>query len=141
MQPSFAATHTASLVMKKFVVKWKTGFNASYTFATGRPYYQIRKDANQNNYIYDKGRTIHYNGLGFSLNYLPNLGKTKARAFTVLVLSVSNVLGQKQIYGYNYAAVADRKLPILPPSKRFVYIGCFISIGIDRTQDAINNNL
>ena len=141
MQPSFAATHTASLVMKKFVVKWKTGFNASYTFATGRPYYQIRKDANQNNYIYDKGRTINYNGLGFSLNYLPNLGKTKARAFTVLVLSVSNVLGQKQIYGYNYAAVADRKLPILPPSKRFVYIGCFISIGIDRTQDAINNNL
>ena len=141
MQPSFAATHTASLVMKKFVVKWKTGFNASYTFATGRPYYQIRKDANQNNYIYDKGRTINYNGLGFSLNYLPNLGKTKARAFTVLVLSVSNVLGQKQIYGYNYAAVADRKLPILPPSKRFVYIGCFISVGIDRTQDAINNNL
>ncbi len=141
MQPSFAATHTASLVMKKFVVKWKTGFNASYTFATGRPYYQIRKDASQNNYIYDKGRTINYNGLGFSLNYLPNLGKTKAKAFTVLVLSVSNVLGQKQIYGYNYAAVADRKLPILPPSKRFVYIGCFISIGIDRTQDAINNNL
>ncbi len=141
MQPSFAATHTASLVMKKFVVKWKTGFNASYTFATGRPYYQIRKDASQNNYIYDKGRTINYNGLGFSLNYIPSLGKTNSKSFTVLVLSVSNILGQNQIFGYNYAAVADRKLPILPPSRRFVYIGCFISIGIDRTQDAINNNL
>ena len=141
MQPSFAATHTASLVMKKFVVKWKTGFNASYIFATGRPYYQIRKDANENNYIYDKGRTINYNGLGFSLNYIPSLGKTNSKSFTVLVLSVSNVLGQNQVFGYNYAAVADRKLPIIPPSRRFVYIGCFISIGIDRTQDAINNNL
>ena len=141
MQPSFAATHTASLVMKKFVVKWKTGFNASYTFATGRPYYQIRKDANDNNYIYDKGRTINYNGLGFSLNYIPSLGKTNSKSFKVLVLSVSNVLGQNQVFGYNYAAVADRKLPIIPPSRRFVYIGCFISIGIDRTEDAINNNL
>ena len=39
--PSFAATHTASLVTKKFVTKWKTGFNMSYNFATGRPYYNL----------------------------------------------------------------------------------------------------
>ena len=142
IQPYFAATHTASLVMKKFVVPWKTGFNASYTFATGRPYYQLKYNESLNKYyINDIGHTINYNSLGFSLNYLPNLGKTKARAFTVLVLSVSNILGQNQVFGYNYAAIADRKLPILPPAKRFVYIGCFISIGIDRTEDAINNNL
>lgn len=142
MQPNFAATHTASLVLKKFVVPWKTGFNATYTFATGRPYYQIKHDDVQDKYyINDLGRTINYNALGFSLNYLPNLGKKKAKAFTVLVLSVSNVLGQKQVYGYNYGTIVDHKLPILPPSKRFVYIGCFISLGIDRTEDAINNNL
>ncbi|MFT3910002.1 MAG: carboxypeptidase-like regulatory domain-containing protein [Ferruginibacter sp.] len=141
LQPSFAATHTASLVLKKFVVPWKTGFNASYTFATGRPYYNIKYDANQHTYLGDHGRTINYGALGFSLNYLPNLGKPKAKAFTVLVLSISNVLGEKQVYGYNYGNITDNKLPILPPSKRFVYIGCFISIGIDRTEDAINNNL
>ena len=127
--------------MKKFVVPWKTGFNASYTFATGRPYYQLKTNGNQQTYFNDRGKTINYNALGFSLNYLPNLGKEKAKAFSVLVLSVSNILGQKQVFGYNYATVADRKLPILPPAKRFVYLGCFISIGIDRTQDAINNNL
>lgn len=144
IQPNFAANHTASLVLKKFVVPWKTGFNASYTFATGRPYYQFVADNSgntSNDKIKDNGRTVNYNALGFSLNYLPNLGKQKAKSFIVYVLSISNVLGQKNIYGYNYGSIVEHKMPILPPSRRFVYIGCFISIGIDRTEDAINNNL
>jgi hypothetical protein len=142
IQPNFAATHTASLVMKKFVLKWKTGFNASYSFASGRPYYNIRYDAFSGKYrIYDQGKTINYNSLGFSVNYLPNLGKKDTKTFAVLVLSVNNVLGQNQVFGYNYASLADRKMPITPTSKRFVFIGCFLSFGIDRTEDAINNNL
>lgn len=141
IQPYFAATHTASLVMKKFVIKWKTGINASYTFASGRPYYQFVTNGQSNATIKDRGRTINYNGLGFSLNYIPTLGKEKAKSFTVLVLSISNVLGQKQVFGYNYGSIVDNKVPVLPPSKRFVYIGCFTSIGIDRTENAINNNL
>ena len=141
IQPSFAATHTASLVMKKFVLPWKTGFNVSYTFASGRPYYNI-KEVNPGKYIVaDEGKTINYNSLGFSVNYLPNIGNTKKKSFIVWVLSLNNVLGQKQVFGYNYSSVNDRKVAITPGYKRFLYIGCFISFGIDRTQDAINNNL
>ena len=140
--PNFAATHTASLVVKKFYLPLKTGFNASYTFASGRPYYQLLFDQTQNKYVIgDAGKTRNYNSLGFSLNYLPNLGKASSKAFIVWVLSVTNVLGQNQVYGYNYATIANRREAITPPSKRFVYIGCFISFGTDRTQDAINNNL
>ncbi len=142
MEPNFAARHTASFVIKKFVMPWKTGFNASYNFATGRPYYLIRYDNNLGrNVIADQGRTINFNNVGFSLNYLPNLGKKDKKAFIVYVLSVSNVLGQKQVFNYNYATMSNRKEPIGPTSRRFVYFGCFISFGIDRTQDAINNNL
>ncbi len=142
IQPSFATAHTASLVMKKFVLKWKTGFNLSYTYATGRPYYQFRYNSQNNNYaIADQGKTIPYNNLGFSVNYLPKLGDPKSKKFIVWVLSVSNVLGQKQVFSYNYATLSNRKVEVGPPSKRFVFIGCFISFGIDRTQDAINNNL
>ena len=36
IQPNFAAKHTASLVAKKFVMKWKTGFNMSYTYSPAR---------------------------------------------------------------------------------------------------------
>ena len=140
--PSFAANHTASFVTKKFVTKWKTGFNLSYNFASGRPYYNLRYDNTQSKYVIkEQGKTINYNSLSFSLNYLPNLGKTGAKAFSVWVLSITNVLGQQQIFNYNFSSVNNNKVAVIPPSKRFVYIGCFLSFGIDRTQDAINNNL
>ncbi len=140
--PSFAAHHTAAVVVKKFVLPWKTGFNLSYNFATGRPYYHFAYDNTQGKYIIgDAGRTINYNSMSFSVNYLPNLGKTNPKAFVVWVLGVNNVLGQNQVFNYNYNNDGSRKEAVTPPSRRFVFIGCFLSFGIDRTQDAINNNL
>ncbi len=140
--PSFAANHTASFVAKKFVTKWKTGFNLSYSFATGRPYYYFAYDNVQNKYVIgDAGKTINYNSTSFSVNYLPGLGKKNPKAFAVWVLGVNNVFGQKQVFNYNYNNDGSRKEAVTPPSKRFIFIGCFLSFGIDRTQDAINNNL
>src|SRR6185312_1730899 len=142
IEPSFATKHTASLVVKKFVMKLKTQFNASYSYATGRPYYNINYDYISNKYkIYDQGHTKDYNDLSFSVNYLPSVGKLKAKSFTVFVLSLTNVLGANKIYTYNYSANNQNKVAITPLSKRFLYLGCFISLGIDRSQDEINNHL
>jgi vitamin B12 transporter len=142
IQPSFAAKHTAAFVFKKFVLPWKTQFNLSYNFATGRPYYRIAYDnAQQKNVFTDKGETINYNSCSFSVNYLPSIGKKNTKNFAVWVLGVNNVFGQKQVFTYNYSADGNRKEPVTPASKRFVFIGCFLSFGTDRTQDAINNNL
>jgi hypothetical protein len=140
--PTFAANHTAAFVVKKFVTKWKTGFNLSYNFATGRPYYYFAYNSTLNKYVIgDAGKTINYNSTSFSVNYLPGLGKKNAKAFAVWVLGVNNFFGQKQVFNYNYNNDGSRKEAVTPPSKRFIFIGCFISFGIDRTQDAINNNL
>ncbi len=140
--PPFAAKHTASLVVKKFVTKLKTMVNGSYSIASGRPYYNIRYDNNAGkNKIYDEGRTPGFNSMSFSLNYLPNIGKTGASKFTVFVFSITNVLGTNNIFTYNYSYDGQVKEAVQPPSKRFFYLGCFLSFGIDRTQDAINNNL
>lgn len=140
--PTFAANHTAAFVVKKFVTKWKTGFNLSYNFATGRPYYYFRYDNVQSKYVIgDAGKTINYNSTSFSINYLPSLGKKNPKAFVVWVLGINNVLGQKQVFNYNYNNDGSRKEAVTPPSKRFIFLGCFLSFGIDRTQDAINNNL
>ena len=140
LQPNFAAHHTASLVMKKFYTNIKTGFNFTYSFATGRPYYNFQ--LNNGKYeIADEGITKPYNSLGFSVNYLPNLGKPNARTAIVLFASVNNVLGADQVYGYNYSYNGSIKDAIRPPAKRFYFIGCFLSWGVDRSQDVINNNL
>lgn len=141
IQPSFAATHTAPFVFKRFFLPIKTQFNLSYNFATGRPYYRIAKDATNKYVITDAGKTVNYNSMGFSVNWLPNIGNKNTKTFAVWVLGISNVLGQNIIYNYNYNYNGSRKEAVTPPSKRFVFIGCFLSFGIDRTQDAINNNL
>jgi hypothetical protein len=139
--PDFAAKHTLSLVTKRFFTDIKTGFNFTYSFATGRPYYHFVLD-NSNKYIIgDHGKTKDYHSLGFSMNYVPSVGKTNPKVFWVLVASVTNVLGYDPVYGYNYSYNGLNKEPIGPPAKRFYFIEAFFSWGVDRTQDAINNNL
>ncbi|MDR6371498.1 hypothetical protein J2795_002715 [Chryseobacterium bernardetii] len=144
LQPGFAAEHTLSAVAKRFIPEWKLGVNLSYTYAKGRPYYDIAstfKDGKAINFIRDEGRLQDYNALNFSINYLPNIGKKDAKAFPVFVLSISNILGSKNIYGYNFSANGSRSSAIVPPVNTFVFIGAFISFGVDKTDDAINNNL
>ena len=142
IEPPFAAKHTASLVVKKFVTILKTQFNASYTYATGRPYYNIRYDNTINtNKIFDAGRTKDFNSMSFSVNYLPNIDQAKAKRFSVVVFSINNVLGSNNIYSYNYSYNGMNKQAVTPPSKRFYYLGWFISFGIDRTEDKINLTL
>jgi hypothetical protein len=87
--------------------------------------------------IADQGKTINYNNLGFSFNYVTSLGK----AYAVLVGSMTNVLNSKQIFGYNYSHDGLRKDAITTPAPQFFFLGLFLSWGVDRTQDAINNNL
>ncbi|MEO5907800.1 MAG: TonB-dependent receptor [Ginsengibacter sp.] len=142
LEPSFVSRQTASLVVKKFVMPLKTQFNMSYTFASGRPYYNLVYDNSNNNYkMIENGRTKDYNNLSFSVNYLPSIGKLKAKAFSVLVFSVTNVLVFNNVYNYNFSVNGQNKVAITPPAKRFIYLGYFASLGIDRTQDEINNHL
>lgn len=140
--PPFSAKHTASLVIKKFVLPLKTQFNASYTFASGRPYYDIQYDQDADKFfIASKGHTKSYHDLSLSINYLPSIVKKDAKSFSVWVLSLTNVLGSKNIYNYRFSADGQNKMAIRPPSRRFLFLGYFVSFGIDRTQDVINNNL
>jgi hypothetical protein len=141
LQPSFVATHTASIVTKKFITEWKTGFNLTYSWASGRPYYNILPDAGNKFYIADQGKTRDFNNLSFSAEWVPSVGKQNPKSFIVFFASVSNVLGSHQVYGYNYSYSGASKSEINPPANRFYFVGCFISWGVDRTQDAINNNL
>ena len=138
--PNFAAAHTASLIVKKFVLPWKTGFNAAYNFASSRPYYNIAFDGNEYKFT-DQGKVPHYHNVSFSLNYIPSIGKQNAKSFVVYVLSVNNIFNIKQTYGYQYSFNGAKKIEIVPPSRMFVFIGAFFSFGVDRTDDAINNNL
>jgi len=135
--PNFAAKHTASIVMKKFVQAWKIQFNGAYNYASSRPYYDIRFDGSRY-YFADMGKVQDYHNISVAFNYLPTIGKPNAKNFAVYVLSISNAFGIKQVYGYQYSYNGLRKEQIVPPSRVFVYIGAFFSFGIDRSQEAVD---
>jgi hypothetical protein len=140
VQPDFVANHVGSLVVKKFWTKYMFGINGTYTYSSGRPYIN-RNETNVSNFMQDK--TMAYHNVSLSANYI----KTIRKAFTVFVLSVNNPFGFKQVYGYNYAAKDLNnngnlyRKEITPAARQFVFIGMFMSLGIDRTQEAIDNNL
>ena len=140
LAPNFASKHTLNVVAKKFIMDWKTGFNMSYTYAKGRPYYDIISN-NGENILRNQGKLKDFSGLNFSVNYVPSVGKKDSKSFTVFVLSINNILGNKNVYGFNYSADGNTRTAVRPPVNTFVFVGVFVSFGVDKTNDAINNNL
>jgi hypothetical protein len=128
--PDFAATHTASLVFKKFFTKLMLSTGFTYTVASGRPYY------NPNNPEFMSDRTIPYNALGVNAAYLRQIGK----CFAVLAVSVTNVIGNEQIYGYRYSYNGQNRQAVGPAAPRFFFVGLFLSFGTDRSKEIIDNN-
>jgi len=123
--PTFVSNHTASAVVKYFVPKINTQFGGTYTFATGRTYYNPNTDG----FLTDRAGT--YNDLSLNISYLTHLWKQ----FTIVYFSVSNVLGSENIFGYNYSlqpnsnGIYDSKA-IIPGAKRFWFLGVFISLDV-----------
>ena len=128
--PPFAATNTASLVFKKFFDKLNLSTGFTYTYASGRPY----DNPNDKNFMSE--RTIDYNSLGVNAAYLRQIGN----CFAVLAVSVTNTIGNQQIFGYNYSYDYMRSQAITPPAKRFFFIGLFMSFGTNRSKEVIDNN-
>ena len=88
LEPNFAAKHTASLVVKKFVTKWKAGFNATYSFATGRPYYNFLYNYPDNKYTLQmKAEHQDYNAWVLAQNIYQALVNQNAKTFIVLFAS------------------------------------------------------
>ena len=130
-QPTFAANHVASLVAKHYFPKIRTSLGFTYNYATGRPYF----NPNQPEAAFLTDRTPDYHNLSLNASYLTMI----RGAFTVFVLGVSNALGQEQIFGYRYSPDGAMRTAISPAAKRFVFVGAFMSWGIDRRQEVLDN--
>ncbi len=132
VQPGFAARHTASLTLKKFLPKLSVFAGATYTYASGRPY----QNPSQPYKGFMQDRTIDYNNLSLTVAYLPK------KLFSTVVMTVSNVLGNQQVFGYTYSTTTPfRREAITPVNNPFIFIGLFKNIGTDRTDRLIDSRL
>ena len=83
-------------------------------------------------------------GSGYALglaSYLTNLWGN----FTILYVSATNILGLKQIYGYQFGTEPDPngRFPsraIVPPAKRFLFVGLFVNFGKRYKADEIEKS-
>ncbi|MDF2188065.1 TonB-dependent receptor [Paraflavitalea sp. CAU 1676] len=142
LQPAFATPHTVSLAVKRFFRQLNLSANGSFTWATGRPYYNLQKDATGTAYVFDQGTTNQYAALNLSFAYLFTMFKGwKNKDFSGIGFGMNNVFGRQQVFGYNYSFDGLTKLPVTQPALRTWYAGLFMSFGIDRRDDLINENL
>ena len=134
VQPNFAANHTASVVVKKFIPDYSITTGLTYTFSSGRPYF----NPNRADEEYLSDRTRSYHNLSAMVAYLKKIGKANA----IFVISASNVLGNEQVFGYQYSTTDYSKRKALTPlAKRFFYVGLILNWGVDKRQQAIDDLL
>jgi len=136
VQPSFAANHTVNIVTKFWAEKITSMFSLTYTYASGRPYFNPNLSAEE----FMKDRTSAYHNVGFQVNYLTMIGKVN----TVLIFNTNNVFGNTQVFGYRYSALKDvtglyRREAITPMATRYYFIGIYLSMGTDRRKEIIDN--
>lgn len=116
--PSFISDHNLNLISKYYIEKLDLQINTTYSYATGRPYYNI------GNPEFLGDRTPEYHNLSFTLNYLTHIRKW----FTVIYAGVDNVTNQENVFGYRYSGNGSRRSPIRPALYRSVFIGANFSL-------------
>ena len=117
-QPTFVSNHNLNVVYKHFVAKPMMTISATYSYTSGRPFY------NPNNQNFLSERTPDVHNISFGANYLTNIKGN----FMVIYLSVDNVLGTERIYNYRYSADGKNRISTTPPANRMILIGTYITI-------------
>ncbi len=120
--PTFATPHTVSVVFKRWIPEITTYIGFTYSFATGRPYY------NPNNPVYLGDKTKNYNNLSFNASYILNIFDN----FTVVYFSVTNIAGFSNVFGYRYSSDKSYREAIVPATLRSAFLGIFISLEHDK---------
>lgn len=141
IRPSFTSPHTFTIAVKRFFQEISTNVNVSYSYAAGRPYYDIRAGSGDGTRIYDSGTARPYNVLNLHVSKMMSFfKKSKFKDYSGVAFGANNILGTKQVFGYNYAYNGNFKTPITLPATRFFFVGVFMSLGIDRTEDLLDQS-
>ena len=126
--PTFIADNNLSLVGKYFVDKWHTSLSATYSFASGRPYYNPLNDpTDYSKFLGDRTKT--FNNIAISAAWLHTFGKW----FTVFYISIDNIANIHNEFGYRYVYNAvgqptGQRNPIVPAMYRSIFFGVNMSL-------------
>jgi len=131
VRPPFALKHNLSIIGKYWIDDLKSQVGLAYTFASGRPYTNPNTDALLSE------RTQPFHSLSLNWAYLITPQK-------ILYASVNNVLGIKNINGYQYSNTPDQmgnfqRRALRPATDQFFFIGFFWTISESGRDNQLNN--
>jgi outer membrane receptor for ferrienterochelin and colicin len=129
--PDFVNRHNVSVVGKYWIRDWKSQVGFSYALASGRRY------TNPNVEGFLNQKTKPYNSLSINWAYLINQQQ-------ILYFSVNNVLGFKNINGYQYGDMPDinnnfARRALRPAADQFFFVGFFWTISDDGQDNQLDN--
>jgi hypothetical protein len=131
--PSFASRHNFSLVYKHFVKAIKSQLGFTYSYSSGRTYFNPNKSPDE----FNSDTTPSYQDLSANVAYLP-------KSNLIIYLSCTNILGRDNIFGYEYSAQPDVNgvhagRAIRQPAPRFLFVGVFITISKNKSINQLPN--
>lgn len=131
--PSFASTHNFSFVYKHFLTAMKTQVGFTYSYSSGRTYFNPNKPLNE----FNSDKTASYQDLSANVAYLPKNN-------LILYVSCTNLLGRDNIFGYQYSVVPDAngfypRQPIRQAAPRFLFLGVFITLSKNKSVNQLPN--
>ena len=131
--PTFASKHNFSFVYKHFISKIKSQVGFTYSYSSGRPYY----NPNLNSDSFHSQRTPSYQDLSANISYLP-------KNWMIIHFSCTNILGRDNIFGYQYSDQPNPageyvSRPVRQPAARFIFLGVFFTISQSKTVNQLPN--
>lgn len=131
--PAFASAHNFSIVYKHFVPKIKSQLGFTYSYTSGRPYF----NSNQSQDDFNTNKTPYYSDLSANIAYLPKNN-------LIIYASCTNLLGRDNIFGYEYSTTTNAQgeyvgRAIRQAAPRFLFLGVFITISKNKSINQLPN--
>ncbi|GHB84035.1 TonB-dependent receptor [Persicitalea jodogahamensis] len=121
--PTFVSNHNASLITKKWFEKITTSANFTYSYTSGRPYYNPNRIGEPNDgFLTDRTPPVH--NLSFSASKIMMIKNN----FTVLYLTVDNILNTRNVFTYRYTPDGKTRYAVGPQSYRSFFVGMQIML-------------
>ncbi|GAA4281022.1 TonB-dependent receptor [Gaetbulibacter aestuarii] len=129
--PPYANTHNLSIVGKYWINDWRSQVGFTFALASGRTF----TNPNLPGILNDK--TKGYSNLSINWAYLVSSQK-------ILYASINNVLGSKNINGYQYSNSPDsqgnfNRRALRPSADQFFFVGFFWTISDDKKSNQLDN--
>jgi hypothetical protein len=116
--PDYVSDNNLNIVTKYFSDKLQTSISATYSYASGRRYF------NPNNATFFGDKAPDYHNFALTAAYL----HTFKKVFSVFFVSIDNITNRKNVLGYQYNADGSQRFETKPPFYFNLFFGFNLSL-------------